>query len=710
MTVTPAQASYFGFPGTLLFAAILLSALALFAYTASRRIQLLLLGAGEREDRLDRPLARLWNMIEYGFLQRKMFRDPYAGLYHALIFGGFLVLTVRTLMLVFEGLFPGAGMPFLPAGFWEGYLLLKDVVLVTTFAGVVLALARRHVARKERLDPSFDADLILLLIGFLMVTDLAAGAARMALLEKTATTGIAASASAATSAALAAGAMWEPLTYSLSKTLLFGLSPSSLRAIYFSSWWAHLVAILVFANYLPFAKHFHVITALPNLFFAKLDSPGRMATFDIEKAAEKEKFGVSRVEDFTWKQKLDMFTCTECGRCREVCPTHLTGKPLSPKGFMVDLRNALYADADALIDADAGRGDGSAERALSARTPLIGGWIDEETIWACTTCRYCESACPVGITYVDKITDLRRHLVLEKSEFPKEAQTAFNGMERQGNPWNLAASERDAWTKDLPFPVLTMAEVAGGKVGGGVEVLFWVGCAGSYEERGKRVSRSLAKLLHEAGVTWAILGKEETCTGDAARRLGNEYLFQTLAQQNVETMKGYGVTKIVTNCPHCFNTLANEYPDFGGKYEVLHGTELVARLVAEGRIRLVNANPISLSFHDPCYLGRHNGVYDAPRDLLNAIPGLTLKELPRSRENGMCCGAGGGRMWLDETIGARVNQARFAEIEANATDAVGVSCPFCMVMLGNAKTELAGKTAAFDVLELAAQALPVHPG
>ena len=697
MTVTPAQATYFGFPGTLLFALLLLSALALFAYTASRRIQLLLLGAGERENRLDRPLARLWSMVTYGFLQRKMFRDAYAGLYHALIFGGFLVLALRTLALVFEGLFPGAGLPFLSAGFWEGYLLVKDVVLVTTFAGVVLALVRRHVARKERLDPSFDADLILLLIGFLMVTDLTAGAAHFALLEKAGTG----------SAALAASAIWEPVTYSLSKNLLFGLSPSSLRATYFASWWAHLVAIFVFANYLPFAKHFHVITALPNLFFAKLDSPGRMMSFDIEKAAEAERFGVSRVEDFTWKQKLDMFTCTECGRCREVCPTHLTGKPLSPKGFMVDLRNALYADADALIDVDAGRGDGSAEKQLAARTPLIGGWIDEETIWACTTCRYCEHACPVGITYVDKITDLRRHLVLEKSEFPKEAQTAFNGMERQGNPWNLAAADRDAWTKDLPFPVLTMAEAASA---GGVEVLFWVGCAGSYEERGKRVSRSLAKLLHEAGVTYAILGKEETCTGDAARRLGNEYLFQTLAQQNVETMKGYGVTKIVTNCPHCFNTLANEYPDFGGTFEVMHGTELVARLVAEGRIQLVHGNPMSLSFHAPCYLGRHNGVYDAPRELLNAIPGISVKELPRSRENGMCCGAGGGRMWLDETIGARVNQARFAEIEANGTDAVGVSCPFCMVMLGNAKTELAGKTEAFDVLELAAQALPVHPG
>ncbi len=719
MIITPTQARFLGMPGTVLFALVLLSALAFFAYTMSRRIQLLTLGAGAADDRLDRPWARIRSVLTYGLFQKKMFRDPYAGLYHALIFSGFLVLTVRTLSLVFEGLFPRAALPFFPPGFWEGYLLLKDVVLVTTLAGVVLALGRRHLFKKDRLDPSFDADLILLLIGFLMVSDMAAGAARFALLGRSGaeiagyvgaggavlSSKVNAAAEAARTAVAFPGS-WEPVTYFLSKQIS-SLSPSSLQSIYFGSWWGHLVAILVFGNYLPFAKHFHVITALPNLYFAKLDPPGKMATFDIEKAAETEHFGVGKVEGFSWKQKLDLYTCTECGRCREICPTHLTGKPLTPKGFTVDLRNVLYADADDLLDADSGRGDGTAEARLAARKPLVGGWIDPETVWACTTCRYCEHACPVGITYVDKITDLRRHLVLEKSEFPKEAQTAFNGMERQGNPWNLAASDRGAWAKDLPFPVLTMSEA---KEAGGVEVLFWVGCAGSYEERGKRVSQALARLLHEAGVTYAILGSEETCTGDAARRLGNEYLFQTLAQQNVETMNGYGVKRIVTNCPHCFNTLANEYPDFGGKYEVMHGTELVAKLVAEGRITLTGRVERTISFHDPCYLGRYNGVYDAPRDVLNAIPGLTLKELPRSRDAGLCCGAGGGRMWLDEKIGTRINQTRYAEIQENGTDAVGVSCPFCMVMLGNAQTETGGTTEPFDVLELAARALPAHPG
>ena len=679
MTLTPAQAFYFGLPGNVLFALVLLVAVVLFVVTVSRRVQLLLIGAGAPDDRFDHPFRRLWHVVEYGILQRKMWQDPYAGLYHILIFSGFVVLLLRTIALVLEGLNPSAGLPFLSKGFWETYLLLKDVILVTTLAGVLLALGRRHLFRKERLDPSFDADLILGLIGFLMVTDLFAGAARFNMSG-------------------AGISPFEPVTAALSG-FLAGSSPETLWTIYAGCWWSHLIAILVFLNYLPFAKHFHVLTALPNLLFAKLDAPGKMSTIDIEKAAEAGVFGVSKIEDFTWKQKLDIFTCTECGRCREICPTHLTGKPLTPKGFTVDLRHALYTDAPALLDAATGFAGGKLAPALEERKPLIGGWVSEETIWACTTCRYCEHACPVGITYTDKIADLRRHLVLERSEFPKEAQTAFNGMERQGNPWNLAAADRGAWAKELPFPLPTIAEAPD------AEILFWVGCAGSYEDRGKKVSRALATLLHEAGVTFAILGSEETCTGDSARRLGNEYLFQTLARQNVEILNGYGVKRIVTNCPHCFNTLAREYPDFGGKFEVVHGTELVAKLIEEGRLKLSTRIEKTISFHDPCYLGRHNDVYDAPRAVLSAIPGLRLKELPRSRENGLCCGAGGGRMWLDETLGTRINQMRYGEIESCGTEAVGVSCPFCMVMLANARTELEGKTEPFDVLELAARAL-----
>jgi Fe-S oxidoreductase len=377
----------------------------------------------------------------------------------------------------------------------------------------------------------------------------------------------------------------------------------------------------------------------------------------------------------------------------------LTGKPLDPKVFIGDVRDAVREATPEILAAQSGRdsGDGGAGK---PRRELIGGWLTEETIWACTTCGFCTSACPVFIIpAVDKIVEMRRHLVLDRADFPKEMQTAFRGMETNGNPWGIAAASRADWVGDLP--VLTMAEAQGRDV----EVLFWVGCAGSYEDRAKRVSRAIVEILNEAKISFAILGTEETCNGDSARRMGNEYLFQMLAQQNVETLNGYRVKKIVTNCPHCYNCLGAEYPAFGGNYEVIHATELVARLVADGRIRLTEPVRETVSYHDACYLGRYNGVYDAPRRILRAIPGVELKELPRTCEKGLCCGAGGGRMWMEEKLGTRINQERMKEIEAAGTGAVGLSCPFCMIMLGNAKEEIGATTTPFDVLELARRAM-----
>ena len=425
-----------------------------------------------------------------------------------------------------------------------------------------------------------------------------------------------------------------------------------------------------------------------------LEPMGRLRTVDLENS---ERFGASQVEDLTWKSMLDGYTCTECGRCRVVCPTALTGKPLDPKIFIGDVRDAVYEATPSILASGDGRGNGAA---ALPRRELIGDWISEDTIWACTMCGFCTTACPVFIIpAVDKIAEMRRYLVLDKAEFPKEVQNAFRGMETNGNPWNMSAAARADWAKDLP--VATMSQVAGIEV----EVLFWVGCAGSYEDRAKRVSRSLVEILTGAGVSFAILGNEETCTGDSARRMGNEYLFQTLAQQNVETLNGYKVRKIVTNCPHCMNCLKNEYGDFGGHYEVVHGSQLVAELIASGRVKMTTPIPDTITFHDPCYLGRYNGVYEAPRDILRAIPGLELRELERSKEKGLCCGAGGGRMWMEEKLGVRINQTRMAEIAESGAGSVGVSCPFCMVMIGNAKDELGVATQPFDVLELARRSM-----
>jgi len=665
----PTERLILGLPGRLVFGLLVLLALVVFVYSMSRRVRVLL--AGAPENRFDRIGLRIRKTLEYAFLQKRMFRDLYAGVFHIFLFAGFVVLTVRTLALVAEGLF--SGVTLLPGRAGEAYTLAKDVFEVLVLVGVAMAVFRRAFARPKRLDLTLDAWVILFLIALLISADLVSEGAKVALRPELASP-------------------WAPAVAALAG-LFAGLAPATLAALYVGSWWTHLTDILFFGNYLPYSKHFHIITAVPNVFFMKLEPMGKLGTPDLETA---EHFGVAKVEQLSWKSMLDGYTCTECGRCRVVCPTALTGKPLDPKVFIGDVRDAVYEATPEILAAVSGREDG----APAPRKELIGGWISEETIWACTSCGWCTTACPVFIIpAVDKIIEMRRYLVLDRAEFPKEIQTAFRGMETNGNPWGMAAASRADWAKGLP--VATMAEAAGRAV----EVLFWVGCAGSYEDRAKRVSRALVELLDAAGVSFAILGTEETCTGDSARRLGNEYLFQTLAQQNVGTLNGYGVRKIVTNCPHCLNCLKNEYGDFGGKYEVVHGSQLVADLIAAGRVKLTTSIPETITFHDPCYLGRYNGVYDAPRRIMDSIPGLRRIELSRSREKGLCCGAGGGRMWMEEKLGSRINQARMKEIAEAGTGAVGVSCPFCMVMIGNAKEELGVSTVPFDVLELARRAM-----
>jgi Fe-S oxidoreductase/nitrate reductase gamma subunit len=670
----PTERAILGVPGTFFFGLLVLLAVAAFVYSMSRRVRVLL--ATAPENRFDRIGTRIWKTIEYAFLQKRMFRDLYAGVFHILLFTGFVVLLVRTIALVIEGLVPG--FVLLPGAAGNAYTLAKDVFEVLVLVGVAMAVARRAFARPPRLDLTADAWFILFLIALLISADLVAEGAKVALAPRLATS-------------------WAPAVAAIARGLA-GLPAERLRALYDVAWWTHLVDVLFFGNYLPYSKHFHIITAVPNVFFMKLDPMGRLGTPDLEAA---ERFGVSRVEDLSWKSVLDGYTCTECGRCRVVCPTALTGKPLDPKVFIGDLRDAAYEATPQILAAASGRGDGDAS---PARRDLIGGWLTEETIWACTTCGFCTTACPVFIIpAVDKITELRRHLVLERADFPKEMQTAFRGMETNGNPWGISASSRADWAKDLP--VVPMAQAADSDV----EVLFWVGCAGSYEDRAKRVSKAIVEILNEAGVSFAILGTEETCTGDSARRMGNEYLFQLLAQRNVETLNGYGVKKIVTNCPHCFNCIKNEYPVLGGAYEVVHATELVEWLLEEGRIRFTEPVRETISYHDACYLGRYNGVYQAPRNVLRAIPGLRIEELPRTCERGLCCGAGGGRMWMEEKLGTRINQTRMREIEQAGTASVGLSCPYCMIMLGNAKEEIGATTTPFDVLELARRALSLSP-
>jgi Fe-S oxidoreductase len=671
-----------------LFWAFVLGSLALFANTMQRRIGALLKGVPD--DRFDRPWERFKGLLLYAFAQKRMVRDRYAGVYHLMIFWGFCVLALRSLMLIVEGLFPKFHLTELLGVWGYGYQATKDVFEVLVVVGILMAMGRRLFARPERLENSWDAWATLSLIGGLMVTDLLADGAFIALNNPD-------------------WKAWSPAGLAVA-SLFTGTEPQALHVGYRTLWWLHLAILFAFANFLPYSKHFHVFTSLFNVYFRSLEPWKNLKKMDLEA----EHFGINKIQDFTWKQMLDFYTCTECGRCTEVCPTTNTGKPLRPKNYGNDLRDYLYktpleemekdrqpAEDRLLIGGPVPEG---AFWKRSEETPPwtekeIGGCISSDTIWACTTCGFCEWACPLHITFVEKLVGMRRYLTLEESNFPAEAQTAFKGMERQGNPWNLPQADRAKWAEGLNVPHISEKPDA--------EYLFWVGCAGAYDAAGQKVSQALAKLLKAAGVSFAILGEEETCTGDAARRLGNEYLFATLAEANVETLNGYKVRKIVTNCPHCLNTLKNEYPDFGGNYEVVHGTELVAALLKEGRLQLTGEVRESLTFHDPCYLARYNGQVEAPRAILKAIPGLSMKEMERHGEAAMCCGAGGGRFWLEEKLGKRVNHARFEQAVATSANGVAVACPFCNVMLNNAAGET-GKEgfATTDVLELAARALP----
>ncbi|HEY1251059.1 MAG TPA: (Fe-S)-binding protein, partial [Thermoanaerobaculia bacterium] len=506
MPPIPTERAILGLPGRVVFALLVLLAIAVFVYSMSRRIRVL--QAGRPDNRFTNIPRRVWKMLEYAFAQKRMFRDFYAGFFHILIFSGFVVLTVRSIALVLEGSI--RGFVLLPGAPGNYYTLLKDVFEVLTLAGVLLAVFRRAFARPKRLDLSWDAWLILFLIGLLMATDLVAAGAQLALAPSLQT-------------------RWSPVVLGIAR-MLSGTSPARLQALYETCWWIHLGDLLFFGNYLPYSKHFHIITSVPNIFFMNLAPMGKLKTVDLENT---ERFGASRVEDLTWKSMLDGYTCTECGRCREVCPTALTGKPLDPKIFIGNVRDAVYEATPGILEETSGRGG---DGATPPRKDLIGGWISEDTIWACTMCGFCTTACPVFIVpAVDKIAEMRRYLVLDKAEFPKEVQNAFRGMETNGNPWNIAAASRGDWADGLP--VVSMAEAGDREV----EVLFWVGCAGSYEDRAKRVSKALVEILNAAGVSFAILGAEETCTGDSARRMGNEYLFQMLAQQNVETLNGHKV-------------------------------------------------------------------------------------------------------------------------------------------------------------------------
>jgi Fe-S oxidoreductase/nitrate reductase gamma subunit len=620
-------------------AVLLVAALGWFAWSMTRRWRLMAIGQGSL--RFDRFGERVRLTLRYALGQHRMSRYRLAGLAHKAIFFGFLVLLVRGLILFARGFIADHGF-----GFWildQGtvlgnvYGLIKDIYVLLVILGTLVFLYYRLVARLPRMTLSGEGIAILLIILVMMVADVVYDGTTRVVVAR------------AMDQDLEGFTIWEPLGSALAPALA-GWPEAAARGVWHVAFWTHVSLILIFLNILPYTKHFHVITAIPNVFFQDLQPAGRLSPIeDLEGRVERE----------------DLYTCTECGRCTDHCPAARTGKLLSPKQLTIDLRDHLYGNASALTAKPEGGPD------------LVPDVIAPEVLWACTTCGACEQECPVLISYVDKIVDLRRHLVQEKGEFPSPLQEAFGSMEVTGSPYGVSSDERLTWAEGLDVPLRSAVDDP--------EVLFWVGCAPATDEQAKRITRAMARLLDLAGVKWAVLGPEEMCTGDVARRAGNEYLFQAMARQNVEILNGYNTKRIVTACPHCYNTLAHEYPDFGGNYEVAHHADELARLVAEGRLKPKHRVQARVVYHDSCYLGRYNDIYDSPRALLASIPGVTVVEATEARDRGMCCGAGGGQMFKEEEEGQkRVSVARTQQLLDSGADTISTACPFCKRMVTDA--------------------------
>ncbi|BCG48205.1 Fe-S oxidoreductase [Citrifermentans bremense] len=650
----------------LYFLPLFVIAVVAFCFSCYQRLQLVAVGASE--DRFDRPGERLAGMFRYAFGQERVLARPY-GLNHFALFWAFMLLLVANASFLAEGLFPSFTLSALPAPLYHALALAFDVVSLIALVSVAVALVRRLFFAPSYLGNDYtkacsgEALLILALIATLMVAFFLLNAAQIA---------------------LGADQALRPVSGAVA-SLLQGMPQDSLEGIASGSWWVHAVVLLLFMNLLPRSKHMHILTAIPNCYFRSLEKPNVQPRESFEAG---KRFGVSEVTQFSWKDLLDSLSCTECGRCQDLCPAHNTGKPLNPRRIIHDIKVNLLENGVA----------NSGEKQL----PLIGekaeGTSCEDALWSCTTCGACLSVCPVLIEHMPKIVKMRRHLVQEKARFPEELLNLFENMEQRSNPWGIAPTERGKWANllgDREF------------VAGRTEYLFFVGCAGSFDSRAKQTTVALATVLDKAGVTWGILGREELCCGDSVRRLGNEFVFDRMARENVAKFKEKGVMKIVTQCPHCFSTLKNDYRQYGLELEVLHHSELITRLVQEGKLN--SAKRVNLGktlFHDSCYLGRHNDTYTAPRLVIEAATGAAPAEFERREENGFCCGAGGGRMWMEEQTGTRINHDRVNEALKQQPDTICVSCPYCMTMIEDGlKDQGAEKVRVKDIAEVMAEAI-----
>ncbi|PEM07561.1 heterodisulfide reductase-related iron-sulfur binding cluster [Bacillus wiedmannii] len=669
----------------------------LFVYLIRTRMAYIQLG---KKIEFDRRFKERWDLLKVNvFGQKKLLKDKKSGIIHVMFFYGFILVQFGAIDFVWKGLAPGSHLPLGPL--YPAFTFFQEIVTLVILIAVFWAFHRRYVEKLVRLKRNFKSGLVLIFIGGLMISVLLGNGM---------------------------GIIWhgEELSWSepIASAIAYvfsGINETAAISVFYFSWWVHLLILLTFLVYVPQSKHAHLIAGPVNVFFGRLSNSGKLEKIDFEDETQ-ETFGVGKIEDFRQNQLIDLYACVECGRCTNMCPATGTGKMLSPMDLILKLRDHL-TDKGAAVTSKApwvpvvafnntqgnqlammaaGKGQQeSAATTLAYDPSLIGDVITEEEIWACTTCRNCEDQCPVMNEHVDKIIDLRRYLVLTEGKMDAEAQRAMTNIERQGNPWGLNRKERETWRQgDDEVTVPTVKEKS--KAGEEFEYLFWVGSMGSYDNRSQKIAISFAKLMNEAGISFAILGNKEKNSGDTPRRLGNEFVFQEMATKNIEEFEKAGVKKIVTIDPHAYNTFKNEYPDFGLQAEVYHHTELLAQWVKEGRLKPVHAIEETVTYHDSCYLGRYNEVYEAPRDILKAIPGVNLVEMARNRETGMCCGAGGGLMWMEETAGSRINVARTEQALAVEPSIIGTGCPYCLTMIsdGTKAKEVEEKVQTLDVTEI----------
>ena len=707
-----------GWIGTIIFVLLFLAALILFGLRVGELITLLV--KARREDRTDHIDDRIGEFFLVVLGQSGVLRDPIPGIAHFFTFWGFIVIQFGLLNLIL-GAFNGT-LPLL--GDNHAFAIVLDAFIVFVFIALLLFAFRRAVLRPRQLSSflhgPWDGYIILGLIMAVIVT--------LALVE-----GFQYAAYAAAHGVAAANnsGAWTPIGTWL-YPLFSGLDANTATILYRAFWWLHIGTVLFFLIYLPRSKHLHLMATPFNVFFRSYGPKGALPL--LENIEERDDYGVSKPEQFTWKQLLDGYACTECGRCNTVCPATNTGKPLFPKEIILGVKEALFVQSDEILGVNslysrlgvAGvRADKTKEEVEAHHEPMVGGIISNDALWACTTCRACMEICPVSIEHVPKIVDMRRHLVMEESDFPSEVTSLFNNIERNANPWEISNDKRAEWAADLGVPLMSENPDA--------DVLYWVGCMGSFDRRNQKVATAVAKVLLAAGVNFAILGPEESCTGDPARRIGNEYLWQMMAQQNIEVLDGYGFNTsanhngsghnghshgstsvaakhrtIITACPHCFNTIQNEYPQLGGNYEVVHHTVFIDKLLNDEKIKLPSGfDQRKLTYHDPCYIGRYNDVYDEPRHVLNVLNSNGVMEMKHHRNKSFCCGGGGGRAWMEEKIGKRVNQTRVNEALETGAGVLAAACPFCITMFddGLKGVEAEDKMKIEDISEIVAQAI-----